>query len=98
MNPGNIGAIALEIRRKLGLEPDTTLITGIEDGWLVLEKRENVVARAARAVGSDDFNRNQFGSIERQASDSSQKVEPVIANQAFAKKTIPYKQNWEKLS
>jgi 3-deoxy-D-arabino-heptulosonate 7-phosphate (DAHP) synthase len=86
MNPGNIQAIALEICRKLGLESDTTLIVRIEDGRLVLEKREHVVARAARAVGSDGFNRNQFGSIERQASDSSQKVEPVIVNQAFAKK------------
>ena len=37
--------IPAEIRRILGLEPGTTLIARIEDGRLVLEKPENVLAR-----------------------------------------------------
>ncbi len=37
--------IPLEMRRELGLEANTTLIARIEDGRLVLEKRENVIAR-----------------------------------------------------
>lgn len=37
--------IPAEIRRILGLEPGATLIARIEDGRLVLEKRENILAR-----------------------------------------------------
>lgn len=37
--------IPLEMRRKLGLEANTTLIARIEDGRLALEKRENFIVR-----------------------------------------------------
>jgi AbrB family looped-hinge helix DNA binding protein len=37
--------IPAEFRRILGLEPGATLIARIESGRLVLEKRENILAR-----------------------------------------------------
>ncbi|MBW4651306.1 MAG: AbrB/MazE/SpoVT family DNA-binding domain-containing protein [Kastovskya adunca ATA6-11-RM4] len=45
MSPQGRVVIPAEFRRRLNLEPGATLIARIEDGRLVLEKRENILAR-----------------------------------------------------
>jgi AbrB family looped-hinge helix DNA binding protein len=45
ISPQGRVVIPAEFRRRLNLEPGATLIARIEDGRLVLEKRENILAR-----------------------------------------------------
>jgi AbrB family looped-hinge helix DNA binding protein len=43
--------VPVELRRILGIGPGDTLVARVEDGRVVLEKRENVLARVRRRFG-----------------------------------------------